>query len=389
MSRKIKVGIVGLGRAGRFMHIPELEQNRELFEIAAVCDRDPERLENLPEFAANAAKYADFESILADPAVELVTIAIRNADHTPYTVRALDAGKKVVIEKPIAVSMEQIQELKRANERHPGQLFLRFNRRFEPAFLTLREVIGSGVLGTISQCKLYRQVGYVRRLDWQTLTKNDGGMLNNWGPHLIDQACRLLESRVVDIWCDMKHLVAAGDAEDQIKLLLRSENGRVADIEITTTVTIQNSLYEVWGNKGTAIVDPTGSKIRVRYVDPAQKLEKIEAVDGQFPLAYGNPYETLKFIEKEIPVRQDAGHTLQRGRLQKDNVVDPSKGYAHQDTIWCYLYAAIISGEPYPITFEDGMEVVRITEEARRVSGFVPERLCPAPHENRQGVRSK
>ncbi len=372
MNRKIRVGIVGMGRAGRFMHVPELEQNSELFEITAVCDRDPERRKDLPAFAASARTYASLEEILADPDVDLVTIAVRNADHTPYAVRALEAGKRVVIEKPIAVSMEQIRELQRAEERFPGRLFLRFNRRFEPAFLCLREVIDSGVLGKISLCKLYRQVGYVRRLDWQTLVKNKGGMLNNWGPHLIDQACQLLGEKVVDIWCDMKHLVAAGDAEDQIKLLLRAANGRVADIEITTTVTMQNSLYEIWGDRGTAVVDPTGSKIRVRYVDPAQKLAKLEAVDGQFPLAYGNPYEQLSFLEKEIPVRQTAGHTLQRGHLQQSSVVDPAKGYAHQDTIWRCLYAAIVLGEPYPIRFEDGMEVVRITEEARRISGFVP-----------------
>ena len=67
MNRIIKVGILGLGRAGRFMHIPELSQNGHMFEIAAVCDRDPERLENLPEFARSARKYTDFESMLADP----------------------------------------------------------------------------------------------------------------------------------------------------------------------------------------------------------------------------------------------------------------------------------------------------------------------------------
>lgn len=372
MSRKIRVGIVGMGRAGRFMHVPELEQNSELFEIVALCDRDPERRKDLPAFASHARTYGAFEEILADPEVELLTIAVRNADHTPYAIRALEAGKSVVIEKPIAVSMEQIRDLKQANDRFPGKLFLRFNRRFEPAFLCLREVIESGVLGRISLCKLYRQVGYVRRLDWQTLVKNRGGMLNNWGPHLIDQACQLLEDTVVDVWCDMKHLVAAGDAEDQIKLLLRAANGRVADIEITTTVTMQNSLYEIWGDRGTAIVDPAGSTIRVRYVDPAQKLPKLEAVDGQFPLAYGNPYEKLSFVEKEIPVRQEIGHTLQRGLLQRSSVVDPSRGYAHQDTIWRCVYASMVLGEAYPIRFEDGMEVVRITEEARRVSGFVP-----------------
>ena len=69
MPRIIKVGLAGLGRAGRFMHIPELLQLRDKFVITAVCDRVPERVENLPEGVGDVRRYTDFAKLCADPDV--------------------------------------------------------------------------------------------------------------------------------------------------------------------------------------------------------------------------------------------------------------------------------------------------------------------------------
>lgn len=371
--RKLKVGIVGLGRAGRFMHAPELSMFPEMFEVVAGCDHASDRRQGLPLPFAHAKLYASFAELLADPEVELVTIATRNADHAPQAIEALAAGKYVVVDKPIAISYPQALELKAAGESHPGKLFLRFNRRFEPAFNQVRELMDSGILGSINLVKVYRHPGFVRRLDWQTLSSCKGGMLSNWGPHLIDQALRLLESPVVDVWSDIQHNVAAGDADDQVKILLRGENGRVADIEISTTTTLPGPLYEVRGDRGSLVVPLEEKTVKLRYLDPAQKLEALEAVAGNFPLEYGNPYETLHFIEEELPIRPKFGHTLQRGKaLLPGEAPDPALGYTYPDAMWEYVYRSIVDGVPYPITLDEGVEVVRISELARRNSNFIP-----------------
>jgi len=373
MNRKLKVGILGLGRAGRGMHAPELAQYPELYEIVAGADHAPDRRENLPPEFACARIYSSLEAMLDDAKVELVTVATRNADHTPHAIRALEAGKYVVIDKPIAVSYPQVLELKAASERFPGKLFLRFNRRFEPAFNHVRELMATGILGRIGFVRVYRHPGFVRRLDWQTLSEFRGGMLSNWGPHLIDQALQLLEAPVVDLWSDLQHNVAAGDADDQVKILLRGANGRVADIEISTTATLPGPLYEVRGDRGSLVVPVEEETIRLRYIDPAQKLGPLEAVPGNFPLAYGNPFEELKFIDEEIPIKPACGRTLQRGHvLAPGEAADPNKGYTYQDTMWSLVHRAITAGEEYPITIDDGVEVVRISELAREKSGYVP-----------------
>ncbi len=369
--RKLRVGIVGLGRAGRLMHAPEMAQYPEQFEIVAACDHAPDRLENLPKEFDKAKKYTDIAQVLADPEVELVTIATRNPDHTPQAIRALEAGKYVVVDKPIAISYAQVKELAAAEKRFPGKLFLRFNRRFEPAFNHLREILDSGILGKVGMIKIYRHPVYNRRYDWQTLSEFKGGMLNNWGPHLVDQALQLLGAPVKDLWSDIQHVFAAGDADDQIKFMLRGENGTVIDVELSSVCALQGNLYEVWGDRGTLMIPADGKTIHMRYIDPEQKLPPLKAVRENFPLQYGNP-EELRMKDETIPVKEMKGHTLQRGRVIESGIGDQKSGYASQDTMWACLYENITRGIPYPITMEEGVEAVRITEEVYKKSGFKP-----------------
>ena len=338
MPRIIKVGIVGMGRAGRFMHVPELLQLRDKFSIVAVCDRVPERTRELPEGVGEVRAYTDIRALSADLEVELVSIATWSEFHVEHATIALEAGKYVVLDKPFALSYADALKLQEIAEKFPGRLFLRFNRRF----------------------------------DWQTLAKRGGGMLNNWGPHLVDQALRLLEAPVRDLWCDLQHRVSAGDAEDQVKLLLRGKNGRVADIEISNVVTISANWYELWGDRGTLTVPAGGKVLKLKFLDPDSKLPPLRAVDGVFPVtAYKNQRDKLDFIEEERPVVTN-NRTYQNGHLVDPATVDHSAGYTYQDTMWGHVYAAIADGIPYPVTVAEGVEVVRVTEEAKRASGFAP-----------------
>lgn len=373
MKRKIRVGILGLGRAGRNMHAPELALSPELFEIVAGCDNAPDRRRELPRQFDNTTLYASLEEMLADDRVEMVTIATRNLDHTPQAIAALNAGKYAVVDKPVAVTLEQADALDAAARTYPGKLFFRHNRRFEPAFCHVRQLMNSGIIGHINMVKIYRHPGFVRRLDWQTLCECKGGMFNNWGPHLVDQALQLLDAPVADLWCDLQHNVTAGDADDQVKLLLRGANGRVVDVEVSTTTTLPGRLYEVWGDRGTLVVPVEEKAIQLRYLDPAQKLKPLKAVSGNFPLAYGNPDETLKFVDEERPIDPGSGHILQRGKvLAPGESIDPSQGYTYPDTMWGHIYADIVDGVPYPVTIAQGLAVARTIERARQASKYKP-----------------
>ncbi len=351
MSRKIKVGILGLGRAGRNMQTPEIAFYPDKFEIVAAADHAADRRENLPDALRNAKLYASCEELVADPDVELVAIALRHQDHTPWAIRALEAGKFVSIDKPLAVNYQQILELKAVADRHPGRLFPRQNRRFEAPFQKALQLLETGVLGKLSLFKLYRSCGYCRRNDWMTMTEFAGGLLTNWGPHIIDQALRYLDAPVIDVWADLRSVISIGDGDDQMKILLRAANGRVADIEISGTQTMPGRELEIRGERGTLVYDPSldPGHIVMRYVDPVHKFNRLEPHRENPPLAYGNFDETLTFIDQKVEIPEI-----------------PSA------VIWSHIYDSIVNGIPFPIKLEESMEVVRITDLVFEKSGFRP-----------------
>lgn len=348
--KPIKVGLVGIGRAGYGMHRGEVARTEGRFEFVALCDTDASRS---AEFIAKEGKeckvYTDYDEMLKDPEVELVSVAVRSPEHTPFAIKALEAGKYVFLEKPIAISMEQALELKAASEKYPGKLFLRHNRRFEPCYNHIKEIIASGILGNIYQIRLRRH-GYQRRSDWQTIIECGGGMLNNWGPHIVDHALRLLESPVKNIWSKLRRVAAVGDAEDHLTVIFEGENNRIIDIEISGGVAISEPVYMVYGDRGT-LVSQDESELKLKYINPEQKLMDIKAEKESPPLtaSFGNP-EKLEWVEETI-------------KTAPSNNEDTWK-------IWLHLYDTIRNGVTFPITIDEGVEVVKYTDMVKSNSEF-------------------
>ena len=348
MSRIIKVGIVGLGRAGIGMHSSELAEYPDRFAIAAACDHAKERLENLPERFKGAKLYTDYSEMLQDDNVELVSIATRHPEHVPMALQALEAGKYVNIDKPYALNNREMAQLAEADKKYPGRIFLRHNRRYEAPFQKAMKLIATGVLGEINTVKLYRSVGYCRRNDWMTMTEFGGGLFTNWGPHIIDQALQYLDSPVVDLWANIRSIISIGDGDDHIKLLLKAANGRVADIELSGAHTLPGRELEIQGSRGTLIY-PVDGRIKMRYVDPEIEFKPLKPHPENPPMKYGNFDETLTFIEQFVEIPP-----------------------IPMSEIWKHVYDAIVNKVPYPITIENGIAVTDIMEKAFRKSNFKP-----------------
>ena len=343
----ISIGIAGIGRAGWGMHCHELKGREEKFAITAACDIDPSRLAKMKE-RYQCETYASFDDMLENDAIELVDIATLSPDHTPMALKALAAGKYVFLEKPVALTFNDALKLKAASLKYRKKLFCRHNRRFETAFVHIREIIASGILGEVDEVKLRRQ-GYSRRDDWQTLIASGGGQLNNWGPHIIDHALRFLESPVATIWGDLKKVAAVGDAEDHLKIVLTGKNGRIVDLEISGGAAISEPEYLIFGTKGALTC--TGNVMKLKYLDPAIKLPRRKAVPSSPPMdgSFGNP-DTLPWKEETITAAP--------------------KTPSDTDHIWDYLHASIRLGKAFPITISEAVEVVRVADVVKRGTKF-------------------
>ncbi len=344
--KKLNVGIVGLGRI-HGDHVSGMKMYPELFNLAACADCDPSRLAEAHEGLKDAAKYGSLEEMLNHPELDMVTICTRHPDHVPMALKVLEAGKIAVVEKPVATGVAEMDVLLETAKKYPHKLFFRHNRRFEPAFIKTMELINSGLIGAVQYIKLYRSVGYCRRNDWMTMTEFYGGLLSNWGPHLIDQALQFLGSPVTDIWADVRRVISIGDGDDLFKILLKGENGRVADIEVTGANAMPGREMEIIGNRGTIIFE--NGKLSARILDPSVELKEQKPHPETPPKKYGNFDETLYFVTSEYQL--------------------PEVSMA---VIWKHIYEEAVNGVPSPVTAAQAGEVVRVTEEAFKRSGFAP-----------------
>ena len=343
----IKTAIVGIGRAGWNMHCDELDKRADKFTITAACDIEPERRQRMAA-RYGCRTYADIADLIKDGEVELVSIATRSPDHVAHAILALEAGKHVFLEKPIALDYAGALRLRDAATAARGQLYFRHNRRFEPAFTHIRELLASGIIGEMFEVKLRRN-SYQRRSDWQTLLACGGGLLNNWGPHIVDHALQFLDAPLADLWSDLKRIAALGDAEDHLKIVLRGANGRVVDMEISGGAALPEPEYIILGERGALICQ--GDEITLRYLPRDFNLPE-EHASAETP---GMAYTTGK--GGQLPwVNETIG-------------VHPSIP-TEMDDIWDHLYAAIREGVPFPVTTVQALEVIRLIELARQGTPF-------------------
>ena len=319
-----------------------------MYKLAAGCDNDPQRVNNLVgEY--KCAGYNKFEEFLKKPDMELVIIATRSLDHAKNAVQALAAGKIVLLEKPIGVTAADYQLLQRLIKEYPGKLFFLHNHRFEQAFQNIRAIIASGILGNVQVVKLCRHHPFRRRADWQSLLSCGGGQLSCWGPHLIDQALQFINAPVKDVWSYLKCITTPGDADDHMRIMIKGENDVVAELEVSDAVTLPDPYCKVYGSRGTLICADE-KNIQLKYIDPEYKLPELTANANQPPLVGGYGHEEkFPWFEKTVKVEPDTN-------MWEQVEIDIAR----------HLYRAIRENIPFPVKNSEALEVVRVTEMVKK-----------------------
>jgi phthalate 4,5-cis-dihydrodiol dehydrogenase len=183
---KIGLGIIGLGGAAVNM-LPSFRRNPNL-EIVGVADRDKDILERFKQDHPNAETYLDIDKLCANPKVELVYIGTPTRLHREHAGAALDRGKHVLIEKPMAVSLSEADEMIAQAERNSVLLGVNVKHSFEPRIQKVREFATSGELGRLRMIQNWRYVDWLYRpRTEEEITPGWGnGILWRQGPHQFD-----------------------------------------------------------------------------------------------------------------------------------------------------------------------------------------------------------
>ena len=200
---KINTVVVGYGGMGKY-HADNIEKF-ENFNLVGIYDIKEERCELARE--NNVKAYESFEAVLADDKVELIVCATYNDCHKDIAIRAMKAGKNVISEKPVTMCSEDLADMIKVSE-ETGKLFtVHQNRRWDNDYRTIKNIIDKNELGKVFaiDSRVYGSRGIPG--DWRQEKEHGGGMVFDWGVHLLDQILMINEGKTIEsVYATVTHI---------------------------------------------------------------------------------------------------------------------------------------------------------------------------------------
>lgn len=249
MNIEMNVGIIGFGFMGHWhadhMHlIPGIK-------AIAVCDTDEAKRDEAD--ARGFATYEDYRALLHDSKINVVLIAAPNHLHHEMAIAAARAKKHIICEKPAALNAVQFLEMVAAAEENGVQFEVHQNRRWDADFLTVQHVLEQKSIGNVFMINstLYGANGKVH--DWHTRPEYGGGMLYDWGVHLLDQMLYLMPGRLLSVYADVRSVINE-TVDDYFKVMCQFENGIEYTVEIGTYLLRPLPRWYVAGDSGSMVI---------------------------------------------------------------------------------------------------------------------------------------
>ena len=241
--------VIGYGGMGSW-HVGHAQKS-DVVNLAGIYDIDPAKSELAK--SRDIFAYDSLEAVLADEKVDMVTVAIPNDSHKDVVIKALKAGKNVICEKPVAMNSAELDEMiKTANE--AGKIFsVHQNRRFDVDFLAMKHLKETGELGEIIniESRIHGSRGIPS--DWRGEKEHGGGMVLDWGVHLIDQLLQIFDEKIERIYCTFDNITNK-EVDDGFKLTIYFEGGKSAFVEVGTYNFIAMPRFYLRAEKGSALI---------------------------------------------------------------------------------------------------------------------------------------
>jgi predicted dehydrogenase len=251
MSEKKNLALIGYGGMGRWHGI--MARQNDVVNLLGTYDPDPVRVAIAKE-EDGVFVYDSLEALLADPRVDIVTVAVPNDLHMELCVKAMKAGKNVICEKPVAMNCEEL-EVMIATAKETGKVFsVHQNRRWDTDKITVGELIASGSIGKplTVESRVHGSRGIPG--DWRKEKAHGGGMIFDWAVHLIDQAIMIFEGvKVTSVYARVDNITTT-EVDDGCHIVIGFENGVFYTVEIGTCNYYTLPRFYVRGTKGTALI---------------------------------------------------------------------------------------------------------------------------------------
>lgn len=337
-SNRIRVGLAGFGMSGQVFHAPFLAAD-DRYELKRVYERSTERAS---EAYPGVEVVHSFEDLLADD-IDLVVITTPNALHVPMARQALEAGKNVVVEKPVAATSAEAMELSQLAREKGRVLTVYQNRRLDGDFRTVERIIQGGSLGEVVdyECHFDRFVQGFSKKPW----KRDGGpgvdILYDLGIHILDQAY-VLFGMPDEVYADMRQERPESSGVDNFEIILYYPDKKVI-LSATQIAAQPGPHYMVHGRRGSFLKSG---------FDPQEHALQNGGRPGEpgFGADSEEQYGTLTTVSEE-------------GVVSSQPVQTETGNYGE---FYDNLYQTLTEGAPLMVPPEQAVDVLRILEAAQQ-----------------------
>ena len=347
-ARALRVAIIGYGLAGAVFHAPLVAATPGM-KVAAIVTGNVERQKRARGDFPDAEVLSAAEQLWYDASqYDLVVVAAPNRVHVQLGLAAMNAGLPVVIDKPMAASVSDAEQLI-ATSKRTGKLLTVFqNRRWDNDFLTVRQLIRADLLGSITRFESrYERYSTVPRPNaWRELaaTEEAGGLLYDLGSHLIDQAL-VLFGQAVSVYAEVERRRPGAQVDDDTFVALRFANGVHAHLWMSLVARKAGPRFRINGLRGTYEkwgMDPQEDALQsgLRPGDRSWGLE---------------PREHWGQLSTDI------------GGVHIDGAVETLPGA--YERFYELLRDALVAGGPPPVDPADAVASLRIIEAARQSAG--------------------
>ncbi len=290
-ARPIRIGLIGCGRISP-RHIQVIKALPDL-QLAAVCDLVPERARRAAE-ASGATPYSDFREMLRKEDLDIASVLTESGAHVRVGVDVAPHVKALVIEKPMALTLEDADRIIETCDATRTRLYVVKQNRYNKPVVLLRKALQAGrfgklVLGTV-RVRWCRQQSYYDQDAWRGTWKDDGGVLTNQASHHVD-LLQWMMGPVESVKAYATTRLARIEAEDTGVAILRFTSGALGIIEATTATRpkdLEGSL-SILGEKGSVVIGGFAvNKLETwNFSEPLPDDEKAQESSVQIPNVYG------------------------------------------------------------------------------------------------------
>ena len=264
-----KLVIVGYGGIGAWHH-ENIKSHIPNIEVIGAYDVREEMLEKAKENGIKA--YSSLEEVLEDKDIDIVTIATPNNFHKDIAIKCLKSGKNVICEKPVTMNKKELEEIIQV-QKETGQLFsIHQNRRWDKDYYIIKKILEDKTLVNPYYIETRVQGSRGPLYGWRGIKENGGGMLYDWGIHLIDQILDLFpRNKVIEIYANL-FSIHCKEVDDNFKLMMKLDNNVNVLIEVATNCFITQPRWHMCCEDGTAIVEDWSCKGKIVKLNNNQEL---------------------------------------------------------------------------------------------------------------------